>query len=187
MNKQSTQDSKAAVPLWRTVPRIKLLTPLVGGMSNLGAVIVLIMMVLVNVDVFGRWLLDAPLDGTLELTEMGIVAIVYLQLAHAISNGRLTRSDSLLDLLARRAPRFNLALRALFDAAGGLVLASIVYGQAPRLIDAWSGDYYKGNVGIFTAPTWPLELILLIGATLASIQFFVLALRYLWALRAAGR
>ncbi|MFC6672905.1 TRAP transporter small permease subunit [Marinobacterium aestuariivivens] len=187
MKKQSTQDSEAAEPLPNNRQATKLLTPMVVGMDTLGAVIVLAMMVIVNLDVFGRWLADTPLDGTLELTEMGIVAVVYLQLAHAIAAGRLTRSDTLLGLLERRARRLNLALRAAFDLAGGLVLAIIVYGQAPRLIDAWNAGYYKGNIGIFTAPTWPLEAILLIGATLASIQFFVLALRHLKAIRSAGQ
>lgn len=187
MKKKPSQTPEAAKPLRGTGHSTRLLTPVVVGMDTLGAVIVLAMMVIVNLDVFGRWLADTPLDGTLELTEMGIVAVVYLQLAHAVAAGRLTRSDTLLTLLERRARRLNLALRAAFDLAGGLVLAIIVYGQTPRLIDAWNAGYYKGNIGIFTAPTWPLEAILLIGATLASIQFFVLALRHIRAIRSAGQ
>ena len=48
-------------------------TPFVIGMDAVGALIVLGMMIIVNVDVFGRWLFDAPLSGTFELTEMGVV------------------------------------------------------------------------------------------------------------------
>lgn len=160
------------------------LTPLVLGMDAVGALIVLGMMILVNVDVFGRWLADAPLAGTLELTEMGIVAVVYLQLAHTIRVKRLTRSDTFLNFLVRRfGDRADQALRMVFNLAGAVILAIIAYGQFPRLIDAWSRNYYKGNVGIFTAPTWPLEAIMLLGAAAASLQFLVLTWRNLRALR----
>lgn len=162
------------------------LSPLVVGMDAVGALIVLGMMVIVNVDVFGRWLMDTPLAGTLELTEMGIVAVVYLQLAHTVRVKRLTRSDTFLNFIAHRhGDRVNQTLRMLFNLAGSVILAIIAYGQLPRLIDAWSRGYYKGNVGIFTAPTWPLEGIMLLGAAAASLQFLVLAFRNARALRAA--
>lgn len=154
------------------------LTPLVVGMDTAGALIVLFMMIIVNLDVFGRWLADSPLAGTLELTEMGIVAVVYLQLAHTIRVKRLTRSDTFLNFLTRRCGlRVDQALRMVFNLAGAVMLAIIAYGQLPRLIDAWTRGYYKGNVGIFTAPTWPLEAIIVLGASAASLQFLVLAWR----------
>lgn len=153
-----------------------LLTPFVLGMDTLGAFVVLGMMVLVNIDVFGRWLLNSPLPGTLELTEMGIVAVVYLQLAHTVRVKRLTRSDTFLNYLSRSiSSRVSQGLRLSFNIIGASILSLIVYGQFPRLIDAWNRGYYKGNVGIFTAPTWPLESIILLGALAASIQFIVLA------------
>ena len=159
-------------------PRTPGLTPLVSAMDGLAAVFVLVMAVLVNIDVFGRWLFNAPMAGTLELTEMGIVAIVYLGLAYAIRTRRLTRSDALLGLLERRGRTgISQSLRLAFNAAGILVFAIIAWGQVPRLIDAWSRGYYKGNVGVFTAPTWPLETITLLGAAAAAAQFAVMAFR----------
>lgn len=172
----------------RVVPSEELptpvLTPLVFGMDVIGALVVLAMMAIVNVDVFGRWLWGSPLSGTLELTEMGIVAIVYLQLAHTIRVKRLTRSDTFLNFLSKlRAWVANLLLRLAFNITGAFILGIIAYAQYPRLIDAWTRGYYKGNVGIFTAPTWPIEAIMFIGATAAAIQFAVLAYRNFSALR----
>ena len=165
-------------------PPTRGLTPFVIGMDAVGALIVLGMMMIVNFDVFGRWLFDAPLAGTYELTEMGIVAVVYLQLAHTIRVKRLTRSDTFLNFIARVKGRMaDQALRMVFNIAGAVMLGVIAYGQFPRLIDAWSRGYYKGNVGIFTAPTWPLEGIVLLGATAAAIQFLVLASRNAKSLR----
>ncbi len=162
-----------------------LLTPLTTAMNTAGALVVLGMVAVVNIDVFGRWLANSPLAGTLELTEMGVVAVVYLTIAHAVAGKRLTRSDALLGLVERRGKlRTGAALRLVFNLTGVVVFALIAWGQAPRVIDAWERGYYKGNVGIFTAPTWPLEAIMLIGALAAGLQFLVLALRRLRDLRA---
>lgn len=164
--------------------RTPVLGPLVGGMDVAGAIVVLAMMVIVNIDVFGRWLLNYPLAGTLELTEMGIVAVVYLQLARTIQCKRLTRSDTFLNYLAKKVSiKVSIMLRLGFNLVGALMLGLIAYGQAPRLIDAWNRGYYTGNVGIFTAPTWPLEAIILSGAVAASIQFMVLGYRNFSSLR----
>jgi TRAP-type C4-dicarboxylate transport system permease small subunit len=147
-------------------------------MNAAGALAVLAMVLFVNIDVFGRWLIDTPLVGTLELTEMGVVAVVYLTIGHAVAGQRLTRSDALLGLLERRGGKKGaLVLRLIFNSAGALVFALITLGQVPRVIDAWTGGYFKGNVGIFTAPTWPLEAILLAGVIAAGLQFLVLAWR----------
>ncbi|ETX13919.1 hypothetical protein OCH239_06250 [Roseivivax halodurans JCM 10272] len=156
------------------------LTPLTTATNTVGALVVLAMVVIVNIDVFGRWLANSPLAGTLELTEMGVVAVVYLTVAHAVAGKRLTRSDALLGLLERRGSwRTGAVLRLAFNVAGVVVFTLIAWGQGPRLVDAWTRGYFKGNVGIFTAPTWPLEAIMLLGATAAALQFLVLAMRRL--------
>ncbi|WP_238547815.1 TRAP transporter small permease subunit [Meridianimarinicoccus roseus] len=154
------------------------LTPVTTAMNTVGALLVLGMVVIVNIDVFGRWLANAPLAGTLELTEMGVVAVVYLTIGHAVAGRRLTRSDAALGLLHRRGHRrTELALRTVFNAAGATVFTIIAWGQLPRLADAWNYNYFKGNVGIFTAPTWPLEAIMLTGAIAAALHFAALTVR----------
>lgn len=164
-----------------------LLTPFSTAMNAVGAILVLGMVVIVNIDVFGRWLASSPLAGTLELTEMGVVAVVYLTIGHAVAGRRLTRSDAALGLLERRGfHRTEFALRTSFNAMGALVFAIIAFGQSSRLIDAWNYNYFKGNVGIFTAPTWPLEAIMLVGAIVAALHFAFLTLRRARAL-AGGR
>lgn len=166
----------APAPLEAAGPPV--LTPITTAMNTVGALLVLGMVVIVNIDVFGRWLFNSPLAGTLELTEMGVVAVVYLTIGHAVAGRRLTRSEAALGLLERRgARRTDLTLRMVFNAAGAIVFAIIAWGQVPRLMDAWSYGYFKGNVGIFTAPTWPLEAIMLTGAVAAALHFTILCLR----------
>ena len=115
-------------------PTTPIVTPLVVGMDALGAMIVLGMMVIVNIDVFGRWLFNSPLPGTFELTEMGIVAVVYLQLAHTVRARRLTRSDTLLNFLSSRGARsIDQFLRMAFNIVGaGMLTGDRVWTVAAR-------------------------------------------------------
>lgn len=169
---------RPAAPTPDVIKGPPVLTPITTVMNTVGAIVVLGMVVIVNIDVFGRWLFNSPLAGTLELTEMGVVAVVYLTIGHAVAGRRLTRSDAALGLLQRlNARRTELILRTVFNGAGALVFAIIAWGQVSRLADAWSYGYFKGNVGIFTAPTWPLEAIMLTGAVAAALHFAALCLR----------
>ena len=139
----------------------------------LGAVVVVVMMIVVNTDVLGRWLFNAPFQGTAELSEIGIVAIVFLQIARTVRERALTRADTLLNILSGR--RIEQVIRLFCNMAGATVFGIIAHGQYPRLIASYSGGYFKGNTGVFTAPVWPLDMIILAGASFACIQFLLLA------------
>src|SRR5262245_33902493 len=62
-------------------------------MNNLGTVTIAVGMILVCGDVFARNLFNAPFFGIPELLKMTIIAIVFLQLPHAVLQGRMIRSD----------------------------------------------------------------------------------------------
>lgn len=159
----------------------------VAGLNSVGTVLIFAMMLLINADVFARFLFNAPIDGVTELVELSIVAIVFLQLPDAVRAGRLTRSDGLYSRLEAKLPRLSHALGALFDLAGALFFVTIMMGAIPRLIDAWQRNYFAGNKGIFTVPVWPVRLILVIGALTVVIVFVGLVGRHVQELsRRAG-
>lgn len=58
-------------------------------------------------------------------------------------------------------------------------MAVILVGQIPRLIEAWTENSFKGNPGLFTAPTWPLELMVALGCAAAFVQFLIQLFRAL--------
>ena len=71
-------------------------------------------MLLINSDVLGRNLFNAPVRGVTELVSLSIVGIVFLQLADTLHSGRFTRADVLLERpqaqparLARRCCRLS--------------------------------------------------------------------------------
>ena len=61
-------------------------------------------MLLICADVAMRNLFNAPIAGVAEMVAFSIVGIVFLQLAHTLRTGALTRTDLLLGALEHRAP-----------------------------------------------------------------------------------
>lgn len=147
----------------------------VGGvcaaLNVLGTLLILVLAVLVNVDVFGRALFGAPVSGVPEIVSLSIVAIVFLQAAQAARAGRFIRSAALLRALARRAPRAAALLDALWHAAALALIWIVAQASWPLFVKAWQRDEFVGAVGAFTAPVWPVKAVLLIGCAALMAQF----------------
>jgi TRAP-type C4-dicarboxylate transport system permease small subunit len=155
-----------------------LLARILGAMNALGTLWIIGLMVLINVDIFGRSVLSRPIAGVPELVAFSIVGIVFLQLAHTLRSGSMTRSDVLLNVLERRAPRARLALLGLFHLAGGSLLALVAWKFWPSVTQAWwfPQRHFMGNPGFFTIPQWPLFALMFSGIVATSVQFLVMAL-----------
>lgn len=147
-------------------------------LNGVGSLWIVALMVLINLDVFSRFLFNRPIAGVPEIVELSIVGIVFLQLGDATASGRLTRSDALFNRLLAALPRLGHMLGVLFDLAGVAFMALIVYGGMPRLLEAYERDYYVGTKGLFTAPVWPVRFILVLGCTLVAVQFLIFAGRH---------
>ena len=158
----------------------------VSGLNSVGGALIFMLIVMINLDVFSRFLFNAPIDGVTELVELSIVAIVFLQLSDAVRNGRLTRSDGLYNKLCEKNPKLGHAFGVFFDLAGAAFFVTIIAGSIPRLIEAWERNYYAGNQGIFVVPVWPVRLILVIGAITVVFVFLGLVWRHITALRKAS-
>jgi len=154
----------------------------VSVLNSAGGALIFAMIIMINLDVFSRFLFNAPIAGVTELVELSIAAIVFLQLADAVRNGRLTRSEGLYQKICERSPRFGHLLGAFFDLAGAAFFLTIIAGSIPRFIEAWERGYYSGNQGIFVVPVWPVRLILVIGAATVVFVFLGLVWRHIRAL-----
>ena len=160
-----------------------LLTRVLSSLNALGSLWIFALMILINSDAMGRTLFTAHIDGVPEMIELSIVGIVFLQLGDAIRCGRLTRSDGFYNLMMARSPRTGHCMGFVFDFLGMFFMAIILYGSFPILIEAYEGDFYIGNEGIFTAPTWPIKLIIVTGCTFTMLQFVAFCHRHIIALR----
>ncbi|MFN4309215.1 MAG: TRAP transporter small permease subunit [Ferrovibrio sp.] len=148
---------------------------LLGAMNALGTVWIFLLMVLINSDILGRELFSSPVRGTTELLSLSIVGIVFLQLGHALMVGRMTRSDMVIETLLVKNPRFGRALQGLFALLGAALLAIIFWGSIAPFNEAIEIGEYVGAAGDFTAPTWPIRLLILIGSAATGLQYLVMA------------
>ncbi|GAB4273881.1 MAG: hypothetical protein Kow0013_27870 [Pararhodobacter sp.] len=149
---------------------------LTAFLSALGTVLILGVMLLITVDVIGRGAFAAPIAGVPEMVAMSILAIVFLQIANTTAQGKLTRSDALLGVLARRSPRLAEGMDALLHGAGAVLLAILVSAFHPQFLRSYGRGEMVGTVGQFLAPIWPVHGIVLLGAALMLLVFALRAL-----------
>lgn len=133
------------------------------------------LLVLINSDVLGRFLFNAPVRGTTELVILSIVGIVFLQLPSTLRHGRLTIADSLFAILKDRRPRVASAVSCVYDLAGAALFAVLFWASYPYFRAAWRDGLYVGTEGDFTVPTWPIRLIILLGCAGMTLHFLLLA------------
>jgi TRAP-type mannitol/chloroaromatic compound transport system permease small subunit len=151
---------------------------LVVGLNGVGTAWIFVLMLIVNTDVVSRFVFNAPIQGVTEIVRLSIVGIVFLQISDAVRLGRLTRSDGLYQRFVARHPVAGSVAGMVFDLLGAVFFIILLIGSVPRLIEAWERGYFLGNEGLFTVPIWPIRLILVIGCTVVSIQFLILAARH---------
>ena len=160
---------------------------LVGGMNALGTLWILALMALINLDVFGRNLLGAPVRGVTELVSLSIVGIVFLQLGDTLRAGRFTRADVLLDRLKRTRPMLADGLHALYHLVGMALMLIILSASWAPLIDSIRIREYVGAIGDFQAPVWPVRLIMLVSLSVTALCFLLLAWKDVSRLRARAK
>ena len=144
-------------------------------MNSIGTAWVFVLLVIINLDIGGRALFNHPIRGVPEIVALSIVACVFLQLAHTLKVGRLTRSDIVLNWLARKNPVLGHFLRGIYHLIGAVILIILFNASLPLFTKAWRLDVYVGAEGDFMAPVWPVKLIILIGCVAAAIQFMLMA------------
>ena len=141
------------------------------ALNATGTLVVLALVLLINSDVVSRNVLNAPFRGTYELVQFLMVMIVFLQLPDVIRINRLTRSDGFLAVLADRRPSIARFFARLIDTASGVFMALIAVAIWPELQRSWQIDAFFGTPGIFTAPYWPIHLVILVSSVLSAAIF----------------
>lgn len=143
------------------------------AMNIIGSLLIFALVVLIGIDVGGRNLFGIPLSGVPEMVGLSIIVIVFLQAPQALQLGRMTRSDTVLNLLRDRAPKAARLVETLFDLMGVFVFGVIIYGTWPMLQKAWTRNEFVGAVGDFTAPVWPVRVAVVVGSALLMLNFLL--------------
>lgn len=154
---------------------VRLLDLSVITLNAIGSLWVMLLVLLICADSFGRSLFNHPIDGVNELVAVSMAVIVFCQLADTVRLGKLTRSDTFLAVL-QSSSRF--AARAIcvgFDLLGAAVMVAIIIGTTPLLIESIERGYYMGEQGVFTLPDWPLRAMVVLGSVACLLCFLVRA------------
>jgi TRAP-type mannitol/chloroaromatic compound transport system permease small subunit len=162
------------LPHWFLTLR-RIIDFLTNMLNIIGTLLIVAVMLLVNADVIGRVAFNSPVSGVPEMVSMSIVAIVFLQVAQAFRKGRLTRTEAVLDFVEKRAPKIRLALELVFSMAAIALIWQLFWSSQPLFVKAWMRGTYEGTVGDFTAPIWPVKLIILIGCAALLVQLLLYA------------
>ena len=139
--------------------------------NALGTLVVLGLVMVVNYDVVARGVFHKPFHGAVELVQFSMVLIVFLQLPDVVRVNRLTRSDGFLSVAGKRWPAISNFLNKFINllAAAFMLLAAIAIW--PEFIDMWETKDFFVVPGVFTAPWWPVKLVIFLSASLCFILF----------------
>lgn len=148
----------------------------------MGTVLIGVLMVVICSDVVVRNLFGSSLPLVSELGALMLVMIVYLQLATTVRHDRLARTDIFFSDIKRRFPRSGHLLEAVFDATGAAVIGGIAWSTVTILEKDRASGEFIGITGVATMPTWPFRVLILIGVTIAAVQF---AIQFVASVRAA--
>ena len=136
------------------------------ALGLLAAVSTFLMMVLVVVNVAGRYALNAPVTGTLEITESLLVIIILMALALTQFHDGHIR----VTILTRRMPPALSRVAAIF----ALMLGAAFFLWCSYA--SWKFAYQSYTVdeaewGSITFPLYPIKFIVFFGIILLAIQF----------------
>jgi len=148
---------------------------LVDGLAALGTMLIGALMLLICADIVARNVMGSSLPMISELGALTLVMIVYLQLATTVRADRLARTEIFFLGLQMNHPRAGALLAAVFDLAGAVLIGLIAWSTVRILEKDFLSHEFIGVPGIATAPTWPFRAMILIGVTVASIEFLVRA------------
>jgi len=159
--------------LKKSVP-LRIFSSLVSSMNAAGSIWIVVLMMLINTEAISRSAFNAPIIGVIEMIEISVIGIVFMQLADSLRRGVFVRSDGLFNQVMQHKPTAGHVMAIATYLIGAVFMGLILWGSVPFFVDAWTNDWYVGVEGMFTAPRWPVVLIVVIALCVTLIQFLVM-------------
>lgn len=148
------------------------------GLAAVGTFMIGILMLVICADILFRNLLGSSLPLVSELGGLMLVMIVYLQLATTVRANRLARTEIFLPPLTKRFPLLGGIISAIYDLIGAGLLGLIAWSTIRILEKDYTSGEFIGVPGIATLETWPFRVLILIGVTVAAIEFLLRAISF---------
>ena len=143
------------------------------GLNSIGTVWIFVLMFLICADVIARSGFNHPIDGVTDISAFSIIGIVFLQIGATVHTGRMTKGDVLLEIITRHSKQWGALFESLFLLVGAAMFALIVHASWRPFTRAFGRNEFFGVEGVFTFPTWPVRLIIVVGAAAVVIAYVV--------------
>ena len=147
---------------------------LISGMNAAGSCWIVVLMLLINAEAISRSAFNQPIIGVIEMIEISVIGIVFMQLADSLRRGVFIRSDGLFNQVMSRKPGAAHVMAIFTYGLGAIFMALILWGSVPYFASAWTNNWYVGVEGMFTAPKWPVVLIVVLAVFVTMIQFLIM-------------
>lgn len=148
---------------------------IVDGLGAIGTILIGVLMVIICSDVLVRNVFGGSLPLVSELGALTLVMIVFLQLGTTIQHNRLARTDLFLPPFRAKFPRAGAFVTGVWELVGAAACAAISYATYGILLKDIKFSNYIGVTGVLTLPTWPFRVLILLGISVAAIQFLIRA------------
>jgi TRAP-type C4-dicarboxylate transport system permease small subunit len=148
-----------------------------AALNFIGTILIIAMAIAVNADVGGRNLFNHPIPGVNEFLGLSIVAVVFLQLANTLREGRHVSNDIIMQAIGVYQPRVAYAFYGAFNLIGAGLMAMIVWFVWPMFVEMYRAGYYKGTAGVVEIPVWIFVLPVVIGGAATAIQYILFAMQ----------
>ena len=143
-----------------------------GGIA-VSSIMMLFLMFYISADVIARYFFNAPLAGTLEMSRLMLVAIVFLAIAFTQSQQGNVKIEFLLNRLSVRK---QAAVSILYSLIGIAIFALMAkQGFVHALLDL----RYGVTTDIIHFPLFPAKLLVPLGASLMILQLLVDIIRHI--------
>jgi tripartite ATP-independent transporter DctM subunit len=151
---------------------------LISLMNGAGVVWTFALMFLICADIFGRTVFDSPIRGVAEMVSLSLVASVFLQLAYAVHQQRLTRAEFLFNKIQSNDPKLASDWSGVLSSFAFAMCLVIAIGIYPDFLRAFLTAEFAGVQGIFAVHVWPIKLLILLGALAAAFECGRRAIEY---------
>ncbi len=156
------KDSSFLNKLHTITRRVNELIALVGGAA------LFFMMLQTTGDVVGRYLFSSPIKGTIEITEMLMLIVVYFGFAYAEIKGKHISANI---FVSRLSQKFQVAARSL-----GLLLGLFICASTGLYIFGYAIDMLKIKKvleGLEIIPFYPVVFVTAVGFFLIAIEYLI--------------
>lgn len=160
-------------PSARVGPIERAISGLSRRVAEVGGIVILIMMFVDVVDVVLRYVFNAPLSGSYELIQLGMVLVVYCGLAWCGLVGGHVAINFVGPLLDRRSMR---GLNALIHGLGAVLLAVIAWRSGGEAMTYFATGE---TTNLLKAPMYPFMAAVAAGAMLYAVVLGLLCVRVL--------